>query len=153
MKKLSHLLLFLLLFQGINTYAQSASFDITIEGSQPDFTFNTITDYETGITYPAATKFTVTAEKGDDWTIYFKSQNSSFSTGVNSMPLNIFKVQVQGFTARFLSTIDQVLASDNPTNKKAISKTYTIDYSVSAPGYSYVVGTYTSTIIYTITVR
>ena len=153
MKKIQLILFISLLLSGLKIYAQSDAFEININNNQPDFIFNTIADYENGITYPAAVSFSVTAEKGDNWSIYVKSQESAFTTGANSIPLTMLTIHVQGFNARILSTTDQIIASDSPNNKDPETTQYLIDYTVSAPGYTYNPGTYTCTIVYTITVK
>ena len=153
MKKI-RLIIFIIILSSIKTFAQSSSFAVTIYGTQPDFTFSTISDYENGISLPAAVKFDVTAVNGDDWTISFKSLNSNLSSSNGStMPLSMMKVQVEGFSSKVLSTSDQQLASDNPSNNSAQTKSYLIDYSVSAPGYNYDPASYSATILYTLTVK
>lgn len=155
MKKHTYIISFLILFLGlpICVQAQEEGFEMIIENNQPDFVFNTIADYENGVNYPGAVRFTIKAKKKDDWSIYARAQESSFSAGGYTMPLNVLKIQVQGFAARYLSNTDQLLASERPTNSEYETKSYLIDYAVAAPGYNYVAGAYTCTVIYTLTVK
>lgn len=117
---------------------------ITANNSGTSFTFDDVTDYETGLFNTDATTFTVKSNR--PWNVSVKSATANFAgpTG-NTMPAGIVSVKETGSTYAPLST------SEAPVTTGARgSSTFKVDYK-AAPSYNFDAGTYTLSIVYTAT--
>lgn len=153
-KKIIIILLALWSLSTLESFGQTVDeFELDIQDNQPNFVFNTIADYENGVTYPGAVRFSVKAKKKDDWKIFVKATGAAFTNGENSMPLSTLKIKVQGFAECPLTTLDQQIAYGVPHNAEYEVINYLIDYTLAAPQYNYNPGTYTCDMLYTVTVR
>lgn len=134
----------------------SDAFSIVLGGS-PDvsFTYATPTDYAGPKNQAIANEFTVISNK--PYSVAVKA-NAVFNTiSTTTPPLSAVKVAVDPVTASggTLTTVGLTLANQTivAAATPTIGKAYTIDFSIptAAPLLAMSAGTYTTTIVYTIT--
>lgn len=118
---------------------------ITASNAGTSFTFDDVTDYESGLTNTDATTFTVKSNR--PWNVSVKSQAENFTgpTG-NTMPASTVSVKVStGSTYAPLST-----TAGTVTTGARGSSDFKVDYKAT-PSYNYDSGAYTLSIVYTAT--
>ena len=148
---------------GIRTAEQTATIildqvldiAITTDGMTA-FTFNTVEEYDNGITQASATTFEVNASV--PWQIHFSADADAFAvtsgTSGTEMPLSIFSIGKNGGSLQTLTNT----TSENPLNLGArgsdllSGNTFQVDYKAN-PGYDYDPATYEVGVTYTISAQ
>jgi len=138
---------------------------LAVNNTDVNINFNTVTDYQNGVTVPLSGHLLVTSNKA--YTLNVKASGSFAGTGVNTDVLDPSVVKISlpvggnntdlGVTPATISNLSStdaaLLTSANPAVSKLLDVTYAVPSSVSST--TAILGkkadTYTSTVTYTIT--
>ncbi len=138
---------------------------LAVNNSDVNINFNTVSDYQNGVTVPLSGHLSVTSNKA--YTLNVKAAGNFAGTGVNTDVLDPSVVHITlpaggnntslGVTPSAVSNLSSsdaaLLSSANPAISKLLDVTYAVPSSVSTT--SAILGkkadTYTSTVTYTIT--
>lgn len=121
--------------------------------SQPQFTFQTLDDYENGITLNDICNVKVKATAA--WTLTVHANAGSFThTGTgNTMPCSILKVKGSSSSAfQTITTTPVSLATGTKGNTIHAGNFFSLSYQAN-PGYNYNGATYTINLMYTLTAQ